>query len=138
MPTTTSPFSTFLAIHEYSCPHFSHMCFPLSSIILYSHLSTMAANNQMSGPSGKPSALTVINNLSFVSPIACLLHTALVHKRIATLPVLVSPKQIPRINLPLHIVQAAIITIRNNRLALFLEFFKIIYDHAAKEGGAIF
>ena len=50
----------------------------------------------------------------------------------------VSPEQIPRIDLVLHIIQAAIVAIRNDSLTLFLELFKIIYNHAAKEGAAIF
>ncbi len=49
----------------------------------------------------------------------------------------VSPKQIPRINFLLHIVQTSIVAVGNNRLALRFECFQIIHDLTAEEGASI-
>ena len=54
------------------------------------------------------------------------------------IPNSIPPKYIPRINLPLHIIQAPIIPIRNNRLALCLEVLQIIQHPASKERAAVF
>ena len=51
---------------------------------------------------------------------------------------LVSSKYIPSINFRLDVVEAGVVAICYNRLGHFLEFFQVIYDEAAEEGGAVF
>lgn len=46
--------------------------------------------------------------------------------------VLVSAEQIASVNLVLHVIQAAIITIYNDSLAAFLELVKVIYNSVTK------
>ena len=45
----------------------------------------------------------------------------------------VSPEQIPRIDLALHVVQAAVITVGDDCLTLFLKVLQIIDHFASKE-----
>lgn len=52
--------------------------------------------------------------------------------------ILVSSKNISCINFILYIIQTAIITVGNNRLALSLELCKIIHDLAAEECATVF
>ena len=46
---------------------------------------------------------------------------------------LIPPKQIPRIHLLFHIIQAFIIPIRNNTLTHFLKLLQVIHNSASKE-----
>ena len=50
----------------------------------------------------------------------------------------ISPKNVPRINLFLHIIQASIIPVGNDGMALALESIQIIHHFAAEERAAIF
>lgn len=52
--------------------------------------------------------------------------------------VLISSKNIPCIHLLSHIVQYRIIPVCNNRLALNLKGFEIVYYFATEEGTAVF
>ena len=45
----------------------------------------------------------------------------------------VSSEQIPRIDLLLHVVKAAVITVRDDRVRARLELFKIIHHKASEE-----
>lgn len=51
---------------------------------------------------------------------------------------LIPPKQIPRIHLLFHIIQAFIIPIRNNTLTHFLKLLQVIHNSASKECTSIF
>ena len=51
---------------------------------------------------------------------------------------LISLKNIPRINLPHHIVQGTIVAVGDDGVGLGLEGFEVVHDAAAEEGGAVF
>lgn len=65
-------------------------------------------------------------------------HHNLLYRALYSFPLSISPKNISRINLLLHIIQTTIIPIRNNRLAHLFKLLKIIYHLAAKECAVIF
>lgn len=51
--------------------------------------------------------------------------------------VLVTMEQISGVYFANHIVKARVIAVGNDSVALLLEFFKVVYDFTAEEGGFI-
>ena len=54
-----------------------------------------------------------------------------------TVILLVSPENIPRINLLLHIVEARFVAVGDDHVATALEFIQVVYNQAAEEGAAV-
>lgn len=50
---------------------------------------------------------------------------------------LISPKNIPCVNLVLHIIKNGVVAVGYNGLGLGLEVIEVVYNPAAKEGGAV-
>ena len=51
---------------------------------------------------------------------------------------LVSSKDVSSVNLVLDVIQDGVVAISNNCVTTLLEFFHIVYNFAAEEGGAVF